>query len=244
MQKDQSLTKFFEHIRIHCLPNLSIDVVIFGFHDDRLKILLQRFFNSDHFVLLGGYIEKEENLHDSAVRILKERTGLDQIYLEQYYTFGDTDRLKTDLLQKVSRKSGADLPDEFLHSSRTISICYYSLVDYTKVKPMAGPFSMESIWFDIENLPPLLFDHEAMIQKAMQTLQSDLDRKLNGFNLMGETFTMADLQKLYEAVLQKKLVRTNFQRKMLSLGILERLEKQYTGKAHKAPYLYRFRVAR
>jgi 8-oxo-dGTP diphosphatase len=244
MKKDLSVAAYFDHIREYYLPNLSIDVVIFGFHDDRLKILLQRFFNSDHFVLLGGYIEKEENLQDSAIRILKERTGLDRIYLEQYYTFGDTDRLKTELLKKVSRKSGADLPDEFLPSARTISICYYSLVDYTRVKPLAGPFSMESAWFDIENLPPLLFDHEAMIQKAIQTLQSDLDRKLNWFNLMGETFTMADLQKLYEAVLQKKLVRTNFQRKMLNLGILERLEKQYTGKAHKAPYLYRFRTMR
>jgi hypothetical protein len=71
-------------------------------------------------------------------------------------------------------------------------------------------------------------------------LQSDLDEKLVGSNLMGENFTMNELQKLYEAVYQKKFVRTNFQRKMLSLGVLERLEKQYSGKSHKAPYLYRF----
>jgi hypothetical protein len=71
-------------------------------------------------------------------------------------------------------------------------------------------------------------------------LQSDLDQKLVGFNLMGETFTMGELQKLYEAVYQKKLLRTNFQRKMLSLQVLERLDKQYNGKAHKAPYVYRF----
>ena len=86
----------------------------------------------------------------------------------------------------------------------------------------------------------MLFDHPSIIQKALWRLQSDLDDKLVGFNLMSETFTMNALQKLYEAVHQKEFVRTNFQRKMLSLNVLERLEKQYTGKAHKAPYLYRF----
>lgn len=78
------------------------------------------------------------------------------------------------------------------------------------------------------------------VKKGLKRLRADLDEKLVGFRLMNETFTMADLQKLYEAVFDKKLVRTNFQRKMLSLNVLERLEKHYTGKAHKAPYLYKF----
>lgn len=123
---------------------------------------------------------------------------------------------------------------------RFISVCYYALVDDTKVNPQPEPFFTEFKWVDVTRLPKLLFDHNLIVKKAISRLQADLDEKLVGFNLMSETFTMNELQKLYEAVHQKKFVRTNFQRKMLSLGVLERLEKQYSGKAHKAPYLYRF----
>jgi hypothetical protein len=83
-------------------------------------------------------------------------------------------------------------------------------------------------------------DHQQIINKALQALQRDLDQKLIGFNLMTEEFTMGDLQSLYETVLNKKLIRAAFQRKMLGLGILERLAKKWTGGAHKAPYLYKF----
>jgi hypothetical protein len=119
-------------------------------------------------------------------------------------------------------------------------VCYYALIDDTKVKPSGEVIFGEFKWFDINRLPKLIFDHSLIIKKALATLQSDLDEKLVGSNLLSETFTMNELQRLYEAVYQEKLVRTNFQRKMLGLGVLERLEKQYNGKSHKAPYLYRF----
>jgi hypothetical protein len=86
-----------------------------------------------------------------------------------------------------------------------------------------------------------MLDHREMVEKALETLRANLDRKLIGFNLLPGSFTMSDLQSLYETILGEKLNRTSFQRKMLSLGILERLDKKWTGGAHKAPYLYRFR---
>lgn len=224
------------------MSNVTIDTVIFGFHKGQLKVLLQRFLDTDYYVLPGGYIGKEENISDAAIRILKERTSLDNIYLEQFYTFGNTNRLNVELLNKLILENQLQLTKDNWFIQRYVSICYYSLVNYEKVKPVSGLFSLESIWFDVYKLPLMLFDHKEMIVKALETLQFDIDRKLNGFNLMGETFTMKELKSLYEAVFQKKILRANFQRKILGLDIVERLEKKFDGKAHKAPYLYRFKL--
>ena len=222
------------------MPGVSIDTVIFSFHNDKLKVLLLRFGNTPHFTLPGGYIKKEEDLDDAALRILQERTGLKNIYLEQFYTTGNNARHKDAIVQEMLKHLAGSLPPGNWFEQRFISVCYYALIDETKVTPKTEPFISEFKWFDIQKIPRLLYDHNLIIKKALSRLQADLDQKLVGFNLMNETFTMGELQKLYEAVYQKKLVRTNFQRKMLSLNVLERLEKQYTGKAHKAPYLYRF----
>ena len=132
------------------------------------------------------------------------------------------------------------IPHSNWFAQRFVAVCYYALVDDTKVNPVTEAFFTEVKWFDVNKLPKVLYDHDTIINKALKRLQSDLDEKLVGFNLMSQTFTMNELQKLYEAVYQKKFVRTNFQRKMLSLNVLDRLDKQYNGKSHKAPYLYRF----
>lgn len=222
------------------MAGISVDTVIFGFHNDKLKALLLRFGNTPYFVLPGGYIMKDENLDDAALRILQERTGLNNIYLEQFYTVGNTSRSKEGVAKDLIQKMVGPIPHRNWFEQRFISVCYYALIDDTKVNPVTEVFFTEVKWFDVNKLPDVLYDHDIIINKALKTLQSDLDEKLVGFNLMSETFTMGQLQKLYEAVHQKKYVRTNFQRKILSLGVLERLDKQYTGKSHKAPYLYRF----
>jgi len=223
------------------MPGVSVDSVIFGFHDDKLKVLLSCVGDPPSFGLPGGFVRKDEDLDDAALRILQERTGFENIYLEQFYTSGKKDRsngkMLTDLMEKVIGK----MPESSWFMQRFVSVCYYALIDDTKVKPSAEVIFGEFKWFDINRVPKLIFDHNLIIKKALATLQSDLDRKLAGSNLMSETFTMNQLQRLYEAVYQEKLVRANFQRKMLGLGVLERLEKQYNGKSHKAPYLYRFR---
>ena len=222
------------------MPGLSVDAVIFGFHNDKLKVLLSSVGDPPYFGLPGGFVRKDEDLDDAALRILQERTGFENIYLDQFYTSGNKDRSNENVMKDLIEKVIGKVPEIKWFSQRFVSVCYYALIDDTKVKPSTEILFGEFKWFDINRVPKLIFDHNLIIKKALATLQSGLDKKLVGFNLMGETFTMNELQKLYEAVYQQKLVRTNFQRKILSLGVLERLEKHYNGKAHKAPYLYRF----
>jgi 8-oxo-dGTP diphosphatase len=222
------------------MPGLSVDSVIFGFHNDKLKVLLSNIGDPSNYGLPGGFVRKDEDLDDAALRILQERTGIENIYLEQFYTSGKKDRSNEKMLKELVEKVLGKPPGTDWFRQRFVSVCYYALVDDTKVKPSEEVLFGEYKWFDVKRVPKLIFDHNFIIKKALATLQSDLDEKLVGSNLMSETFTMNELQRLYEAVYQEKLVRTNFQRKMLSLGVLERLEKQYNGKSHKAPYLYRF----
>jgi len=130
--------------------------------------------------------------------------------------------------------------DEHWLLQRFISVGYYALVDFTKVTPMPDKIFDSCAWYAIADIPKLMQDHTQIIKKALESLRRDLDNKLVAFNLMPEEFTMNDLQTLYETIIDKKLLRPAFQRKMLGLNILERIAKKWTGGAHKAPYLYRF----
>lgn len=236
----KGIIEFMETAPDLYLPGVSVDTVIFGFHNDKLKVLLLRFWHTPYYVVPGGYVRKEEDLDDAALRILQERTKLENIFLEQFFASGNNNLFREKVAKETLKKMIGKFPQSNWFDQRFVSICYYALIDDTKVNPITEYFFTEVKWFDINKLPKLLYDHDSIILKALHRLQGDLDEKLVGFNLMSETFTMAQLQKLYEAVYQKKFVRTNFQRKMLSLNVLERLEKQYNGKSHKAPYLYRF----
>jgi hypothetical protein len=110
------------------------------------------------------------------------------------------------------------------------------------VDPKPDQLSDTIDWYPLDRLPPLMQDHNRIVTIALQTLKDNLDRKLVGVNLLPGQFTMKELQKVYEAILGEKLRRSTFQRKILSMEILTRHEKKYTGKAHKAPYLYSFKT--
>ncbi|MDQ1089106.1 MULTISPECIES: NrtR DNA-binding winged helix domain-containing protein [unclassified Siphonobacter] len=220
------------------IPQLSLDCVIFGFHASQLKVLVLRFKNSDFFALPGGFIRQDEDLNEAAQRVLMERTGLTEVYLEQFYTFGQRERGEVKMQREWAEANKRDVP-EWLEK-RFISVGFYALVDFSKVVLTTDEISDSCDWIDINELPSLMMDHSLMVKKALETLRLQLDQKWLVFNLLPEIFTIAELQKAYETILGKTLLRTNFQRKMLSLEILERIEKKYTGKAHKAPYLYRF----
>jgi ADP-ribose pyrophosphatase YjhB (NUDIX family) len=226
------------------IPQLSIDCVIFGFHRDQLKVLLPKLKNfKDLWTLPGGYIGQNENIGDAARRILFERTGLNNIYLEQFCVFGDADRVTFRYIREILENNGIQIAEKHWILKRFVSIGYYALLDFTKVLPVSGMFDESCEWYDIKNLPQLALDHTDIVKKALENLQLMLDYKLIGSHLLPDSFTMKELQKLYETVLDKPFRRDNFQRKMLSMGILERLEKKYTGAANKAPYLYRFKRA-
>ena len=231
-------TDDFEELYI---PGLAIDTVIFGFHEDCLKILLLEYTNTNLYALPAGFIKKEEDLNNAARRVLLERTGLTNIYLDQFYVFGDRSRHNPLPLQKIMNANGLTPTADHWLLRRFLTVGYYALVDYTKAVPIPDHLSDRCDWYELNNLPKLMLDHKEIVQKALETLRANLDQKLIGFNLMPENFTMQDLQSLYETILGEKLLRTSFQRKMLNLGILERFEKKYSGGAHKAPYLYSFK---
>ncbi|HTD99452.1 MAG TPA: NUDIX domain-containing protein [Mucilaginibacter sp.] len=222
------------------MHGLAIDAVIFGFHDRQLKVLLMQYKKSGVFALPGGFIRDKENLNDAAKGVVSIRTGLENIYLEQFYVFGDYARFDPTPMKTIMKANGVEAGDDHWLFQRFISIGYYALVDFTKVVPMPDQIFDGCDWYELNNIPPLMQDHNAIILKALEALRTGLDNKLVAFNLMPEEFTLGDLQILYETILGKKLLRPAFQRKMLSLGILERIAKKWTGGAHKAPYLYRF----
>lgn len=224
------------------IEQVSIDCVIFGFHDNQLKILLLKFNGVDAWALPGGFVFHNESIEEAANRILENRTGIKDIYLEQFYVFGNKSRQYRAVHEEVMNKNGITSKENHWLFQRFISIGFYALVDFSKVIPEPDDLSEICGWYDIEDMPNLAFDHPQIFQKALQTLRSSLDTKLLGFNLLPETFTVGELQNLYETILGKKLIRTNFQRKILSLEILERVDKKFSGGSHKAPYIYRVDV--
>ena len=237
MEYKTEVARLVSEFKKNYLSSVSIDLVIFGFHDGQLKVLLLRWKGTDDWCLPGGRIRHGENLEAAAYRSLGERTGLSEIFLQQFHTFGDAVRYNVpETLTKL------DLPVEAGHElvSRDVSVGFYALVDFDKVTPTPDFFAEECRWWDVDPLPPLLFDHNAMIALALKTLRRQLSYQPIGYNLLPEKFTMSDLQQLYETILGQSLDRRNFQKRMLGYGILERLEERKTGGAHKAPYLYRF----
>jgi len=225
------------------LPGISVDCVVFGFHENQLKYLALKFLNSDVWSLPGGVVGIKEGINDAAERVLNERTGLSDIFLEQFHCFGEFGRNVNARLEFEKIKSNIFRTKEDLDwiSSRFITLGYLAVVDYTKVNVTLGDISDEFLWQDVTEFRHLFLDHNEILDMALLKLRECLDTKLIAFNLLPETFTMSEIQQVYETILGTSIVRTNFQRKILSLDILERIEKKYSGGAHKAPYLYRLK---
>ncbi len=223
------------------IPHLSIDCAIFGYHDNQLKVMLRSWKAVDGWCLPGGHVGHSESIDDAANRILNERTGLKGVFLQQYYTFGDSGRLK-------SVKNDALLKSSWLYKeargswldARTVSIGYYALIEFSRAVPKADEFSKDCAWWDIQDLPVLLFDHESMIEKALETIRIQLKYQPIGLNLLPDKFTLPELQKLYETILNRRIDRRNFQKKILSQGILRRLDQRRNIGPHRSPSLYSF----
>jgi len=222
------------------IPHLAYDSVIFGFNGTQLKILVLEYHNTNFFALPGGFVKRDENLDDAVKRGLRERTGLDNIYLEQFHTFGSLSRSEPKIMRKILKESDFDLKENYWMFDRFISVAYYALINYDEVNPQPDELSDSINWYAIDELPPLMMDHQEIVEKALQVLRDNLERKLVGMKLLPPKFTMKQLQQVYEAILGEKLRRTSFQRKILALDILQRHEKLFQGKAHKAPFLYSF----
>ncbi len=222
------------------VPGMSVDCVIIGFDDEGLKVLLMKWRGLERFSLPGGFVLKEEDLDKAAMRVLKERAGIRLPFLEQFKTFGNVARREGSTLSHNLKMM--KLPDSVIlwFEQRFISTGYVSLVDISKCDLQPDPVSESIDWCGIHELPDLIYDHREMVEEAIRYVRNQINYLPIGMTLLPEKFTMKELQNLYESILEKKLDRGNFQRKMLKLGIFKRHEKQLDGGAHKAPYLYSF----
>lgn len=227
------------------ISNLSIDCVIFGYEEKKLKVLIAKNkLGTGIWNLPGGYIRKTEGIDHAASRILKERTSLENIYLEQFRVFGGENRIidskfRTLLMNELRQKYS--VADAEWVTGRFICIGFYALVEISQVNPQVGELDECLEWRSIKDIPEMIHDHNEILNYALEALRQNLDQKLIGFNLLPETFTMREVQELYEAVYDRPFAINNFQKKILDLHVLERLEKKFTGAQNKAPYLYRFK---
>ncbi|HMU45034.1 MAG TPA: NUDIX domain-containing protein [Chitinophagaceae bacterium] len=240
MTKNEAISALMNEGQHWFLPSLSVDCVILGFHDNQLKVLLLKHRHLNIWGLPGGFIYKDEPADIAADRVLKERTGLNKIFLQQFHVFAEPDRYNKEFHLNDLKKDGIDVSTDHWILQRFVTIGYYALVEYSKVSPAPDTLSEKCMWWEIHKTPALMLDHKRILDKALEVLRMQLNFQPIGFNLLPEKFTMPELQKLYETILDKKLDRRNFQRKILGFQILRRLAETKKGVAHKAPYLYSF----
>lgn len=200
----------------------SVDNVIFGFDEGELKVLLikrkeEPFKN--YWALPGALVNPDEDLRDAPKRILKELTGLENVFLEQVFTFG-----------KVNRHP----------KGRVITVAYFSLIKINNAELVPSSFAEEVFWHPISKIDSLAFDHKEIMQKCFDRLKRNVRTKPIGFELLPTAFSLSQLQSLYEAVLEKPLDKRNFRKKILSMKILVDVKKIQKGVAHRPAKLYRF----
>ncbi len=220
-------------------PHISVDCAIFGFDNDDLKILLIKRDAGDNgknirYKLPGDMIIRKEELMNSARRILKQYTGLENIYLKQFGVFDDPARLKNkDDLQWLQRSTEMDI-------SRVITIAFYSLIKLDKSKKTELSIEYGARWFSVKKIPGLIFDHNMILQKAIDTVKKEFLTDPLCFELLPGKFPLNQLQKLCEVVLDLQLDNRNFRKKVLKLGYVEQLEEKQKGVKHKPARLYSF----
>ncbi len=200
---------------------VALDCIIFGFEQGELQLLLIRRSlepEKGKWSLVGSFLKKEESLDAAAQRILHQFTGLRNVYLEQLQTFGDVDRDPVE---------------------RTISAAYSSLINIQQhSEELIEKF--DARWFPAREVPPLIFDHNRMVQAARDQLRFRASHQPIGFELLPDKFTMPELQRLYEAIYDTTLDKRNFQRRILTMDILERLNEKQRGTSKKGAFYYRF----
>jgi ADP-ribose pyrophosphatase YjhB (NUDIX family) len=204
---------------------VAVDCIIFGFDGKRLNaLLIKRDFEPEKgkWSLMGGFLGKKESVDAAAARVLKQLTGLTNIYMEQFYCFGE-----------VQRDSAA----------RVISISYYALINIHNYRNQLVP-DHEAHWFPLNKVPPLIFDHKKMMLEAKERLKQKVANHPVGFELLPEKFTLPQLQNLYEAIYESPLDKRNFTRKILSLGILQKLNEKDKKTSRKGAYFYVFDKAK
>ena len=212
-----SIAQYKDHDRL----SVAIDCIIFGFDGSQLNALFVRRSmepEAGKWSLMGGFAKKDESIDEAAGRVLKELTGLTNIYMEQLHCYGS-----------VNRDPGG----------RVISIAYYALIsiaDHTKELLTKN----NAKWFPLKKIPALIFDHKQMLLDAKERLQQKVANHPVGFALLPDKFTLQQLQGLYEAIYEIKFDKRNFIKKILSLSILQKLKEKEKESSRKGAFYYVF----
>lgn len=232
------------------IPQVAVDCVVFGYEDHQLKVLISNLnYKGNFYTLHSGFIDQEEDLENAAKRVLKDRTGLNNIYLQQFKVFDTAEKKRKEFMDTLIETNYSGDVSQLESSKeqynwfvkRFISIGYYALVDLKTVSPKLTKFDASIKWYSVGEIPKLVMHYDEVFEAALRSMKKDIGQKFNAFNLLPEKFTMKDIQHIYEAIFQTKYIRSNFQKKILEMDVLERLEKKYTGAKNKAPYLYRLK---
>jgi 8-oxo-dGTP diphosphatase len=205
-------------------PSVTVDVVILSLQEGDLKVLLIKRRNwpyEGYWAIPGGFVEMRESLDEAARRELEEETGLRNLYMEQLYTFGDPERDPR---------------------TRVITVAYLALVDYRQLDPHAADDAGDVGWFSMYDLPRLGFDHAKILDTTLKRLRGKLEYTTIGFQFLPATFTLSELQQVYQAILgkERKLDKRNFRKKIVSTGILESTGELKMEGTHRPARLYRF----
>lgn len=219
------------------LPNLSIDMVIIGYGDNALKCLLLKI--GEKWLLPGGFIESDESVDESAQIILKQRTGIENAYLKFLSVFGDKNRQFKNVMKEFFEKTGMEWREDYWFNNRFVSLAYYSLVNMDKTHPSVRHFDEAFAWFDFDELPEMWMDHKSIVNTARQRLKEDIHHEQMTYNLLPKEFTMPELHQLHQVILEGKIDRSRFQKKMLATGMFERLPKLEKSTPGRNPYQYR-----
>lgn len=199
---------------------VTVDIVLFTIRDRKLHLLLIKRLAKpfeNRYALPGGFVHEDESVDAAATRELREETGVDRVYLEQLYTFGDPKRDPR---------------------GRVITVAYYALVPHNQ-SLQAGTDAADAAWFPVTDLPPLAFDHRKIVEYAHQRIRNKLDYTNVGFELLPDKFTLTELQLVHETILGESLDKRNFRRKIIQKGIVKPTKEwQQTGR--KPAQLYRF----
>jgi len=201
---------------------LSIDCLIFGFRNSELDILLIKHaegISKGRWALPGGWIRYNESIDDAASRLLTSLTGVSDIFLEPLRAFGE-----------VNRYPG----------KRVITLAYYALINADNYSLNPGFTASDATWYKIHEVPRLPYDHNKILQAGFQYLKHKVRHEPLGFNLLPKKFTLHQIQKLYEAILETELDKPNFRRKLLNMNLLIPCDEKQQDVSHRAASFYRF----
>jgi 8-oxo-dGTP diphosphatase len=226
LSDDHSLQNSESALSAHFSFGVSVDCMVFGYHQETLKILaIKRGAEpyKGHWALPGDLVLISEDIDIAAKRVLRDLTGLDHLFMEQTKVYGEVNRHP---------------------QGRVITAGFYALIDIAKHDPHAAGWAEGVSWLTLNDLPKLAFDHNKILQDGLIRLRERVRRKPIGFELLPKKFALSELQSLYEALLNEKYDKANFRKKILAMKILRDLKEMQVNVSHRPGRLYSFNEER